>query len=564
MSIVAWIEQLPREFWFTALFGSFATILYAVNEFAQPTFQEHPDRPETAFAPAELTSGTEYIISFCLYLAGLLGVYWTICLIGPAPFAHAGLTGGAETADLEVPGAFPLWVAMVLIGVLPRVPVLSFFEQSWRKLMHSRARIPQAVQVRARELRQAQYSFERFEPMVRGGQGLFARHVTPDDLTAPVTSPAHRWARLSAILQQLTVIDAYPEAAAYVDAEFMERHRTYLSAIKADYLQLADKIGRQRAALAATPARLEVVGGGAVGGSATAVAGPPAFTAIGDEHAGAIEDLLRRSCMFLGCAMLAAPQAVRTPDAAMRAFGFHSVPVSDVTSEVDIVIKSVVLGLLAYCLFVFVAFRVGETLPAWMGETGWPLLGHGNDRLQFIFNFLLPQLAAIFGALILRHSFRRKRAWFRNSLSRPSFPSVQKYVALFAVSFVLALITASYFAGTWQGAEKILSDLYWRFLEGFVPATSALFVCLAVDSVIVDWSEARRTYLAGLHAAVAICIGYLGAEHFYTNDRGLSFAGAIAYSTFGTFVYATALAVAVLLLAQRGALVRDGEDPLRA
>ena len=32
--------------------------------------------------------------------------------------------------------------------LLPRVPVLSFVEQSWRKLMHSRARIPQAVQVR--------------------------------------------------------------------------------------------------------------------------------------------------------------------------------------------------------------------------------------------------------------------------------------------------------------------------------------------------------------------------------------------------------------------------------
>ena len=108
------------------------------------------------------------------------------------------------------------------------------------------------------------------------------------------------------------------------------------------------------------------------GGSvATSVAaGTMPAIPVADDHAEAIEGLLRRVCMLLACAMLTTPESLRNPDAAMRAFGFSIVPTSDVVNEIDIVVKAMVVSLLAYCLFVFIAFRITGALPAWMSATG--------------------------------------------------------------------------------------------------------------------------------------------------------------------------------------------------
>ena len=158
---------------------------------------------------------------------------------------------------------------------------------------------------------------------------------------------------------------------------------------------------------------------------------------------------------------------------------------------------------------------------------------------------------------MLRHIFRRKRTWFQYRTSQPSMPPSRNYIGIVALSFVLALLTSSYLAGTWQGADKIVDELYWRFFEGFVPAASALFVCLAIDAAIIDGHVSQRRWIAFAHPVVACAIALGAADHFYTNDKGLDFTGAVLYSAVGTLVYAGTLAVAVLLLATRDTLVHE-------
>ena len=157
---IRFFESYSLEFWLGLLIGIIATGLYSFDSFRKPSELESPERPETKFPPNELTSEGEYLKSFIMYFLGLEIVYVLFCFLGPEVVSGGILNPAESNSSVVDKDTFPLWVALVMIGILPRIPILSFMEESWRKLMHRRAMIPKGVQRIARELRGTNISFD--------------------------------------------------------------------------------------------------------------------------------------------------------------------------------------------------------------------------------------------------------------------------------------------------------------------------------------------------------------------------------------------------------------------
>lgn len=502
----------PTEFWVAIALGCIATLLFAFGEFDRPTFERDSARPETRFRPQELTSRQDYLISFVLYVLGLEFAYLAICIIGPAPIIELGLAGeGRHT--FESAASFPLWVAMVMIGVVPRLPVLANIEQSWRRLMHERASIPAAATSLAREMHSAGYDVEPFRNYLMASGAGYA--VTEADFDADPHSTSSRWVRLSAMIWRLDTLEIVPGLERHLDFDFIERHRDEIDALRFAYRQTLERVRAGRMT------------------DADGCAGP-----VPEENAQAIEGLQRRLCLFLACALIARKGRREPVSRGVQELGFTARHEPKTANDIDVLLQSFSCAVAVYFMTVFLALNIGPFLPEAFVETGWPEQ-KATDSFAWTFSAALMHGSAVFTALMIRRHLRRRHRWFRVTLGALERPKFVRYLMTAGFAFLVSLAAISYWDGILRGANVIWDDLPTRYPFGLVAAASALFVCMIVDRAHMHSSRRDLSRLVAWQVAVTGLLAWIAADHLYGYEEGHM--GAIAFTTLSATLFAAAL-----------------------
>ncbi len=465
--------------------GCIATLMFALNEFERST----PDLP-SEFQPFEMTTRQQYLTSFVLYVFGLEAFYVLLCWLGPeslavisnglvppqavapsvTPDAVAGAGVVAATAGAsDMNAAFPLWVAVVMIGIAPRFPFLHYVESSWRRLMHKRAAIPSEAFHIKRVLRRAPLrpdldsgAFARFRGFDEGS--LHRR-----DLRSQPESGTHYWVRLSLLVFRLDNLDTDIDAEQHFDIEFVNRHRGERATILTDY----DKIAK-----ALTPRTPSGAGVSAAG------------DAVPDSHLRAIGELLERTYMYLACALIVKRTGQGALDEALDYLGLQPNARYPWTRDKDNTIKAFGLSIAVLFGLVFVAPAVLERLPESLQE-GWP--SDPRDARPYALSAFLSYGVAIVLALKLRRRRIGDRAWFPTD---GELPRAMSYLAATALALGGAAIARVAFHVFNFG----LADLGFHFIVllpfAAMPAVTGFFVCLLLD----------RAYLGRSHRWDAACV----------------------------------------------------------
>jgi hypothetical protein len=193
-------SQLITETFATTLIGLLVVIVFGIQKFNEPTFEASENQPETLFAPRFLALPRQYVNALLFYLGSLSLLFVLFSTAGANGFA------GILTGTPLKPEAFPLAVALILVGVIPNVKWIQQVELFFRRIAHRRAFIPEGAQLMYTRLRSAEFDFSRYDRSEILEGELF-RTVERTDFSAPRNSIEHRWARFTCLVYALRQFD---------------------------------------------------------------------------------------------------------------------------------------------------------------------------------------------------------------------------------------------------------------------------------------------------------------------------------------------------------------------
>jgi hypothetical protein len=141
-----------------------------------------------------------------------------VCLSALGPRAVS--LGQGEIPD--APHTFPLYVALVIVGILPNFPVINQIEFALRRFAHERAFIPQGARAIAERIAAADFDFSQYsQPDIMSAPAM--RGVKLEDFLARRGTLERNWAKLSCLLYRLRMARTSGESL-NLDDEMLDRY----------------------------------------------------------------------------------------------------------------------------------------------------------------------------------------------------------------------------------------------------------------------------------------------------------------------------------------------------
>jgi len=221
--------QFPTGAYFYLSLGVavLAVILFAKNKFDEPSVDRSEDDFICQLLPRYLATGEEYSKGLAFYIGAMIITVIVLSLLGP----NVLQLGGANVPnDADIHNTIPIFVALVLVGVLPNLPMLKEIEQRLRRMAHEIAYIPAAARATAEKLASAAFDFSWYNtqevltaPEMRG--------VEIADFERPRGSLEYSWVRLSCLVYQLKVHRISGDLES-LDGELLQRYAAVLDNIE--------------------------------------------------------------------------------------------------------------------------------------------------------------------------------------------------------------------------------------------------------------------------------------------------------------------------------------------
>jgi hypothetical protein len=271
--------ELTTQTFATILIGLLVVLVFGVQKFNEPTFQASEDQPETLFAPRFLALPRQYVNALLFYL-GSLSLLYVVC-------SAAGTKGFAEALNGTPlkPESFPLAIALIIVGIVPNVKWIQQVELFFRRAAHRRAFIPEGAQLMHTRLRGAKFDFSKYDRPEILDDDVF-RTIERSDFAAPRNSIEHRWARFTCLVYALLQLDNADGDAADdfgkipedLDLEFVSAYRLEYERVLMLHKNMQHGIASYRQGTLSDSGDVE-------------------------DLAEALQQALRRTYVFIGCAV---------------------------------------------------------------------------------------------------------------------------------------------------------------------------------------------------------------------------------------------------------------------
>jgi hypothetical protein len=449
----------------TTSLGLLVIIIFGVQKFNEPTFQASEEQPETLFAPRFLALPRQYVNALLFYLGCLTAFFLVGSATGAKGFA------GILTDSAIKPESFPLALALIIVGVIPNLKWVQNVELFFRRVAHRRAFIPEGARLMQTRLRGANFDFSKYDKPDILQDDVF-RTLNRSDFDAPRNSVEHRWARFTCLIYALRQVDEggsgdaddFGNIAQGLDEAFLSAYRPEYKRLLALHKDLEHRIPRYRK-------------------------GTRSDSDI-DDLVDALQRALRRTYMFVGCAVrLKYSIDARAIDALAR-FGFEVKPLLPAPS-IFYLIRWAALAMPALVfLTVMATTLVGLAIP----QDGSQTLQ--QTALKWAFSGLLIHGSAAWAAYKLRGHLKLKSEWEGRPLQIVTAGIVGAFVGFAAMlGFVAAFGTKPLDFG------RVLGLLPWMALPGTTGAFTAFFLDTPIN--VDRGRRVREALIQGFVTALA-------------------------------------------------------------
>jgi hypothetical protein len=436
--------------------------LFSMQKFAEPTGSDKDHDFLTPLLPKFMTTPQEYSRALIFYITTMILCVVLLSFLGPRVVALG------STSVPDAPAALPLFIALVLVGVLPNVPWLQELELHLRRFAHERALVPRAARATAEKLGAADIDFTRYNSdQVLSAPGM--RGVQSSDMAAPRDTLEYAWARLSCLLYQLRRQQDMGMNLPF-DGEVLDRYARDLDNLALKRKSLEDEIERYRAEKAKNN-----------------------YYANSDLQR-TIRQMLYQLYTLLGCAV-----RLKLDSDFIQAFGFELPPHQAAPSNRSIMIVG--LSVMTASVFLVVYAAIGA---AWLGklENVWTPSELFPVQTYQPFVWAISSLLAHGTAILVGDWFRKRKLsrghWFSHTSALPR-RNPANYV-LTGVMCALSGIVVNFLWGLLFAGPSWILAIY-ALPVSLLPAVTGSFYVYHLDHVELQCRPMRAVEV-GLQAVV--------------------------------------------------------------
>ncbi len=449
-------------------------VAFSGPKFGEPAFVKKDDDFVTHFLPAELTTKRDYYRALFIYVAFLVSVLVVLSLVGPSPLAALGITKAPNAPD-----ALPIFLALLIVGLLPNTPVIRGLELSIRKFAQARAFIPQKARVLLARLAAANFDFTQYSNSTVM-HSIWLRGVEAEDFDSDRGTLEYSWARLSCLLYAIDnrrtsgSVDEYDsDLMDKYELEF-ERIKLHKKAIEADFV---DYRGRKASDVTYNDNNLH------------------------DE----IKKTVRALYVLLGCSVLVKSQPNADLNAVFAKFGLLLAPPSKIPGNTGIAIVGLSVMTISVFLLVFAAANIAA-IWNWHKSELFPV--KPLDPYVYAVSALLAQGTAIFTANAVRTWLFPGR-WLQNGKRRDPVKYVMVGIVCAVVGYVVLLGWA--FVIDRPSLSLAISTLP----QAILPAVTGIFFAVNLDTVYLQQTPPAWMEIGIQGAATGFC-SYVTTESWMT------------------------------------------------
>jgi hypothetical protein len=338
----------PLQFIASALVAGIIIVFSANKTFNEPTTTPNAALFETTLPTSIIGSKERLGLAKLSYILGLELILALMSIAGPQA-VNSLTSGGNEFKGQMI--AWPIFLALVLTGVIPKVAWLQKVELSVRTRAHDWALIPEAVREIAKQICRVELKILPTDLTRLERFGIVPKH-----LAEPPSSINHLWARI-----QYTIMKVNDLAELWSDGAVFEKEFIYLSSRAHQFERKVDRLRRH---------------------------GTSDDIVVRQEDARKdLSDLLKRISIFLACASMANCRSDSEAMTQLRAAGYAMPEVSPGPSFIN----RHFCAILVLLAFVFLVTALGNFLllkanryDAILGALDWAvgaLLLHGSAAL---------------------------------------------------------------------------------------------------------------------------------------------------------------------------------------
>lgn len=459
----------------------FVVIVFSISKFGESTIQKNDNDLITQLLPRFLATPEEYSRALILYVTTMAGIVVVLSLLGPRVIA-LGSTNVPDT-----PNALPLFIALVIVGVLPNVPWLQELERQLRRFAHERAYIPRAARATADQLASAEFDFQNYKsnhvlnsPAMRG--------VELADFSAARDSIEYSWARLSCILHQLRRMqDA--GLVENLDGEVLDQYAKDFDNLALSRKSMEDDIAEYRRQKA-TDVYFE-----------------------DDELHRSIRKALRQLYVLLACAVRLKLRGDNDINSGLRPFGFVllSAKVGEGNRNLMIVGLAVMTGTIFVAVYAIIGVeRMLASSSFWQPSDDFPKAL--SEPFIWAISSLLGHGTAIFVAEKIRSRRLAKQKWFvkagPNSKRNPA-----NYILVAILSGIAGFCVFYLWGVSLFGAPSLKLAIVVAPYS-LLPAVTGGFYVFHLDGVDLN-SRPSRFWEMGLQALATGFCGFAAASAAY-------------------------------------------------
>ena len=434
--------------------------------------EQRPDDYISQLLPKYLATPEEYSRALIVYVTTMSLTVVLLSLLGPRVISLGA------TSTPEASSALPLFVALVLVGMLPNIPWLQQFELQLRRFAHERAFIPKAARATGERLASAEINFAAFQaPGVLKSPGM--RGVELADFTAPRDSIEYSWARLSCLVLQLRRLQdtGAPES---LNGELLERYSADLDSLGVKRRSMEDDVLQYRKAKLADPY-------------------------FSDEQLHlSIRKTLKQLYVLIGCAVRLKLDADTETNPALKQFGFVLNTTGSRNDNQNVMIVGLAMMVMTVFALTFSAVGIRHLFASeqglWVASTDFPATA--LEALIFAVSTLIGHGAAILVAEKIRARRIGKGRWFiRTGLVRRRIAANYVWVALAcaAVSLVVLYLWSMIFQDLSLNVIGMLAPF------ALLPTATGVFYARYLDNVDLDTRPSRLLEILTQAAVTGLC-----------------------------------------------------------
>ncbi len=454
--------------------------LFSKKKFEEPSIEKSEDDFLCQLFPRYLATPQEYTKGLMFYVGTMIATVVAFSLLGP----HILSLGGADVPAVTNAG-LPIFIAFVLVGVLPNVPVLQELERRLRRMAHELAYIPAAARAMAEKMAAAEFNFALYKtPEILAAPEMDG--VDAGDFERPRGSLEYSWARLSCLVYQLKCHRMSGDLEC-LDGELLQRYAVDLDRIEDKRKSLEDEVSRYRAEKLS---------------HASYTSYPLHRT---------INNALRQLYVLLGCAVRSKAKAHADINLALRPFGFVLGSVVRPPENRDVML--VALTIMAASVFVvaFAAVRLGH-LGLWSVSESFP--HSARDPFILAVSAALTHGIAILVSDRMRTRRTRKENWFASvglarRVSSANYIRIAVWCAIvgYASIIIFGLILA----------PPSIEQFKEAALYSLLPASTGGFYAYHLDNVELGTRPARLWEI-GAQALVTGFCGFAAASASFGDE----------------------------------------------